>query len=130
MAHDSDVDVLFGTPPASWQALDPRAYTRLGAHALAAVPATVVASPRWLAVMHTGRGFVCEGPGAATTTDPSSAMPVRLYRTRAPAGVAVHVPCGQFDAPARGEYTFLTAQMGYVASTFASAPVWPSAALS
>jgi hypothetical protein len=121
-------DVLFGTPPPSWRALDPAVYTRLGAHALAAVPSSVVASPRWLAVMHTGQGFVCEGPSPATTTDPRAAMPVRLYRVAT--GVVVHVPCGQFDAPSRGEYTFLGAGMAYVASTFASAPVWPAAALS
>jgi hypothetical protein len=122
-----DAEVLFGAPPASWAPLDPSRYARLGAYAVHAVPEAVVACPRWLAVLRTGLGFVCEGPNATTTTDPASAMPVRLYGV--PAGVVVHVPCGQFDAPARSEYTFLDARMVYVASTFASAPVWPSAAL-
>jgi len=123
-----DAEVLFGAPPVSWAPLDPSKYARLGAYEVHAVPAAVVACPRWLAVLRTGLGFVCEGPGATTAADASSAMPVRLYAR--PRGVVVHVPCGQFDAPARSGYTFLDARMVYVASTFASAPVWPSTALS
>lgn len=153
------MEALFGSEPYTWtQLVVPPLGTTvvpLGATnplRLYPIPLAVLTTPQNLAVLVRtgitagiagGVEFVAEdaafpaqtSQGAAVAYDPSSAMPIRLYRVPG-AGVpqyVLQVPSGMFDSPnaATGgdTYTFLSHDMRYTAASYEGAPRWPASAL-
>jgi hypothetical protein len=122
---------------------------------LCPVPTHVLTVPKQLAVLvrlktnnlEGGVEFATEDPslgpgsatkGAAAMYSRTSAMPVRVYRVPASStradGYVLQVPGGMFDKTESGDttYTFLSHDMRYTASSYASAPskaMWPYSAL-